>query len=303
MNKKRLVIWGEFKDYETYLPSFRLEEWKGNIEIAAVIFLDEQVVKRVDGYPVITAEELLGMTFDYVIGLENELAEDMIKILGMMQIPREKFLAGKIFNLPDFDFEQYLRLRESRISIISDNCWGGLTYHSLDYPFLSPFINMYVKEGDFGKLMTSFSNYMQMPLEFVKTELNTLKGNIYPVCRIGDVEIHCNHYESFEQAKKIWDDRKVRINYKNIFVKMLIETEKDLAEFKEIPYRKIGFSTFSVEDEEIIDCSGMSGYIGESYQGRFWEFVNWQARSDRVDLKHYNVLKLLLGEEDYKRTE
>lgn len=302
MKRKRLVIWGEFKDYETYLPSFRLEEWKGNIEIVAVIFLDERVVKRVDGYPVITAEELLGITFDYVIGLENELAEDMIKILGMMQISREKFLVGRIFNLPDFDFEQYLRLRESRISIISDNCWGGLTYHSLDYPFLSPFINMYVKEGDFGKLMTSFSDYMQMPLEFVRTELNTIKGNVYPVCHIGDVEIHCNHYESFEQAKAVWDARKRRLNYQNIFVKMTIETEKELEEFRKIPQRKIGFSIIPAEDKDIIDCSGMMNYIQEKYLG-FWDFVNGQARSDRVDLKHYNVLKLLLGEKDYKRTE
>lgn len=298
-------MWGSFQAYEEYRPQLVIEELKGNIEIAAVMFLDENVVGKVDGYDVVVIEKLPQIEFDYLMGFGDELAEDMIKILKTIGIGREKFLSARILKLPNFDFQLYQKVKEANVSIISDNCWGGITYHSLDLPFLSPFINMFTKKGDFPKLAKNLKGYLELPLTYVGTDIDGNKGNQYPVCKLGDVEIHCNHYESFEQAKVIWDSRKERINWENIFVKMLIEDEKDLEEFLEIPYRKIGFSKIPVQEKEVLDCSKVvaSGYLGQEYQGRFWEYVNWQARVDRVDLKQYEVMKLLLGEESYRRAE
>lgn len=303
MKAKRVVIWGTFVDYEEYRPVFKIEELKGNIEIAAVMFLDEDVVQCIDGYPVVKAEELPGLDAEYIIGLENELLSDMQKILKMLGIAGEKLLPGRCFKLPDFDFVRYLKVRESGVSIISDNCWGGLTYHALGMKFASPFINMFMEEKDYVRLVQKLPEYMAKELTYIRDGYNKELKLVYPVCALGDVLLYCNHYDSYEHVKHIWDERKTRMNYDNILVKMTINTEEELQEFEKIPYRKIGFSLVSSEHPEVIDCSSVaeSGYLGSAYHGRFWEFVNWQARHDRVELKYYNVLKLLDGAKDYRR--
>lgn len=302
--RKRLVIWCGFEDYELYRSQLRMEEIKGNIEIAAVIFLDEDVVKIVDGITVIKVEQLQHISYDYIVGFGDALSEDMIGILQMLKISREQFLPGRIFNLPEFDFKRYLSVKEERVTIISDNCWGGMTYHALGMEFYSPFINLYVEKNDVIKLMQHLPDYINKPLEYVAQSYDKNRQAEYPVCKLGDVILYFNHYNSYDEAKVVWNRRKEKINWNNIFVKMLLEDQEQLEGFRKISYRKIGFSKFSCEDRDVIDLSNVvkSDYFCEKYQGRFWELVNWQARSERVDLKHYDILKLLLGEEDYRRT-
>lgn len=303
MDKKKLVIWGSFSEYEEYKTEFELEIWKGNIEIIALMFLDEDVIHFADGYSVIKVEQLLNISFDYIVGLGNELYEDMRRILQTIKISRDKLIPGRIFKLSGFDFERYIKVRESNISIISDNCWGGFTYHALDMQFLSPFINLFVEKKDFSRLAQRLPEYMSYTLEFVEKGYDKNRGKEYPICRLGDAVIRCNHYDTFEQAKQMWEERAARINYDNIIVKMLIDTEEELEQFKKIPYRKIGFSLIPSSDAEILDCSSekFREYIQNTYKGRFWEFVNWQALNAKADLRYYDVLKLLSGEKDFRR--
>ena len=47
-----------------------------------------------------------------------------------------------------------LNLRKNPPSIFSKNCWGGLTYHSLDLEFTSPFINMFLRCLDIAGCFT-----------------------------------------------------------------------------------------------------------------------------------------------------
>ena len=142
-----------------------------------------------------------------------------------------------------------------------------------------------------------------MPLKYVRMDFDENRGKEFPICRLGDVEICCNHYDSFEEAKRSWDERKKRINYDNILVKMQIDTMEESEEFEKIPYRKLGFSLVPSNHEAVIDCSKlqMRQYLHETYRDRFWEFVNWQAFNTKQDLRYCDVLKLLLGEEDYRR--
>ena len=162
-----------------------------------------------------------------------------------------------------------------------------------------------MKKGDFGKLVQNLPEYMQQSLEFVCKGFDENRRKEFPVCNLGGVEICCNHYDSYKQAKNIWDERKRRINYDNILVKMQIDTEEELEQFEKIPYKKIGFSSIQADRIDVLDCSniGMKKYVQDAYKERFWEFVNWQAFSNKADLRHYDVFKLLLGEEDYKRVE
>ncbi len=51
--KKNIVLWGFFSQYELFKSKLKLEELKGTIQIAAVIFVDHDIIRQIDGYPVI----------------------------------------------------------------------------------------------------------------------------------------------------------------------------------------------------------------------------------------------------------
>lgn len=40
-------------------------------------------------------------------------------------------LSGYILQIPYFNFEKYVQLSKSRISILSNNCWGGVVYKTI----------------------------------------------------------------------------------------------------------------------------------------------------------------------------
>lgn len=57
--KKNIVLWGFFSQYELFKSKLKLEELKGTIQIAAVIFVDHDIIRQIDGYPVIKKEKHL----------------------------------------------------------------------------------------------------------------------------------------------------------------------------------------------------------------------------------------------------
>lgn len=67
--------------------------------------------------------------------------------------------------MPSFGLDRYIKVKESRGSIIANCCWGGYTYHSLGMQFLSPYINKYVEAEDFIRLLNDFDYYMGLPFQ------------------------------------------------------------------------------------------------------------------------------------------
>jgi uncharacterized protein (DUF1919 family) len=53
-----------------------------------------------------------------------------------------------------------------------------------------------------------------MDLKFIESDYN------YPVALLGDIKIYFNHDKSKEDARTKWNERKLRINYDNLFVIM-----------------------------------------------------------------------------------
>lgn len=106
------------------------------------------------------------------------------------------------------------RIKNDNFSILCSNCIGGIIYHRLNKPFLSPTINLWMYQPDFLKFILNLREYISKELEFVDSECD------YPVAMLGDVKIFFNHYKTVESAKEDWERRKKRINYENLFVIM-----------------------------------------------------------------------------------
>lgn len=105
------------------------------------------------------------------------------------------------------------KLKNKDFTIISSNCTGGFIYHWLGLKFNSPFINLYMTNDDFILMLENFEEFINGDLVESKESSN------YPI-GIGKfgIKIHFLHYPNFQEANKIWDKRKKRINKENLFI-------------------------------------------------------------------------------------
>ena len=132
------------------------------------------------------------------------------------------------------------RLQNKDFTIICATCAGGVITHKLGKQFMSPTVNLFFAEKDVPKLVSDLRWYMTQ--ELVPLHDNTCP---FPKALCGDIEITFNHAKSFEEAKSIWDRRKKRINYDNIWV-IGSDTKMsygDIVKFSEMPCKgKIMFT-------------------------------------------------------------
>ena len=121
------------------------------------------------------------------------------------------------------------------ISIISQNCIGGVLYHDLNLKFLSPTINLYFTSMDYLKFISNLKFYLS-------NEIIIKWDEQYPIGILNDIVVHFMHYNTCTEAYESWKNRKERINYDKIFV---INTDMEgfgadcWEKWKKIEYPKI----------------------------------------------------------------
>lgn len=187
---------------------------------------------------------------------------------------------SKSFNnsLTDFLSKKYLKnirkdFENEKITILSNDCTGGVIYHQIGCRFDSPLINLRLNEFDFFKLLCNFDSYLDGEL----TEL-TAKQN-YPVGllsaeNLDPITINFVHYKSFKEAKEKWEARKKRINKDRLFVifnTCQIKTEKRVLFYydrlMECPFsNKIQLTRFDLNKPNLIQIkikklSSRSNYV------------------------------------------
>ena len=281
--------------YESELNNIRMQELLGKISVIG-IGTPDVYAKQIDGYLVTSIEEILMKEWDYLLiaGQESNFAQ-MKNLLVSIGIQEKRIFSIKIFSIPLFDMDQYIRFINEKVSIISNHCWGGFTYHLLRAEFLSPFINMYIYQEDYIRLLESFDDYMKDEVVYYKNEYEINLKREYPVALLGDIELHFNHYKSFEEAKVKWDNRKQRINRDKMFVEMQTEDEEIAKRFDRLPFeRKAVFVPFETSLQSAISLQK----INTNYVGAFSASVNSLATEQKP---FYNVLNLLNGEKDFYR--
>ena len=166
--------------------------------------------------------------------------------------------------------KQRKRLKNKDISLIASNCNGAFILHDLGVRFNSPFVNLWIKPKDYIKLLKHFDKYMTAELS------ETYEAGIsYPIGKLDDVSIYFQHYDTFEQAKEKWDERKKRINKNNLFVLFTDRdgcTYEDLVEFDSLPYNKIVFT--NKLNSEIKSAFYIKGFENLESVGCCYEYMS-----------------------------
>lgn len=185
----------------------------------------------------------------YCKGLVSVLKESVATQIGVL-----KKMPGRI--LWHFQRVQRDRLVErvrkriscKEVSIISQNCIGGVVYHDIKMNFLSPTINLYFETQDFLRFVGNLAYYLDIiPIMRWDEE--------YPIGYVDDVKIYFMHYETCSNALEKWEKRKKRILWEHILILCTDGeglSDDEYEEWKKIRYPKILFSAQRKQEDDVI---------------------------------------------------
>ena len=275
--------------FREYVNIVKFHEMKNHFEVVGVTS-NMTYCTEMYGIKVLKKTELKEIDFDVVIIMtEKKVFKEILRDVLELGIKEENILSYKVLSLPDFDMERYIDLKKNVPSILSNNCWGGLTYHNLGLEFTSPTINMYIVSPDYLKLLKNPYKYMNEELKFEGIGYSALLKREYPILKCADINLHFNHYDTFEKANEDWEKRKKRINWNNLFVMMYTKNYDEAREFASLPYKKkVCFVPFETTEESMLYVDFCNKEQFE--RKKFSQIINGMANGI---YPYYDVLELL----------
>lgn len=172
-------------------------------------------------------------------------------------------------------------LRENTPTIFAPNCWGGITYHHLGLQFCSPLINMHMHHDEYIRFLRDPHYYLSQELRLKEMYIDDTLERPFPVATLDDVSLWMNHYADFDEAKEIWERRKQRVKWDNLFVMLFEDDPKLIDQFLELPYEhKVCFVPWETHIEGLIPVPYKKHERLMRYP--FWEIINNLAMGDFV---------------------
>jgi uncharacterized protein (DUF1919 family) len=172
------------------------------------------------------------------------------------------------------------------ISIICNNCIGGIIYSDLKLQFNSPTINLFFYGPDYIKFIEDLKYYISQNIHFSFESKYFEQQTKYPVGKLHDIEIHFLHYHDFHEAENDWYKRAERVDFENLFV---IGSDRDLCNdeikrrFAKLPFKNKIFFTSKPSNykheiffEEYIDSKCVGDLIADDKAWYFYfDVVHW----------------------------
>lgn len=267
---KKVIIWGIGYNLEQLLNNIMYEEFIGNIKVVGLVSRDRMYYKKLFKYPIISTNDIMNkiIEYDYIIICSNsfkKIYNDLVENFGVLG---EKIIFGYVFKITNFNFQQYICIKDSDVSIVSDTCISGNLYNRLGLRFNTPFINTRIHQDDYIKLINNIDYYINEPLHnytdnklnIEDINLNITKSDInwgrtgYPYGKLGDLLIHCVHDTSYDEYLIKWNKRKARFNSRNMVALMVIDNDEIAREFHESKFngKKVGIYYKKTPYKEIL---------------------------------------------------
>ncbi len=302
MQGDKILVWGIGQGYQKICNDLRWNEEIGNFEVLACVSRDDGQ-RCFDGRRVIKPEEIQDFIFDYIIVTAEKYYQEIITYgVNTLKIDRTKFLPGKIFVIPCFDWKRYLTIYKSNISVVSEFCYGGMLCNHLGLPFNSPFVNVRVGDKDkYQKLISRLDYYMSISPDdgkkLQKADISIEGCVAYPILWYEDIMLHGFHYSNLETFLAKWEQRRKRYNPESVFVFKVLYDEDDLKDFDRLDIKhKIGLYFEDTNREQVITIP----FDRKKHTYCFTNCVNEFVSSGDIFHK-IDIFRLLSGEKDFKR--
>ena len=160
---------------------------------------------------------------------------------------------NKILLIP-LKIREKILLKDKDFIIITNNCWGYTIYNTLNRPYNTPLIALYLPPESYINFLKNFPACLHDRLTFIESDKS------YPVAFLGDdkITIHFQHYESKAEAEEKWYRRTERLlealdNNAELFVKLCDLygcTKHHLDQFHSLPFKNKISITIEEYDHE-----------------------------------------------------
>ncbi|MCM1214437.1 MAG: DUF1919 domain-containing protein [Lachnospiraceae bacterium] len=288
-NKPTAILWADriHAMINLRLCIARHYEDTGELDILGIT-TNDIYYEEIYGYQYIKKADINPQNINYVIALETD--DKYTKIRNEIiscGFSDEAIIPIRPMTLDGFTVQKYNRLKISKPSIFSKNCWGSVTYNKLGLQFNSPTINMFFLDNDYIKFLGNPKYYLSLPLDYDSLGYDETQRKSYPIAKCDDILLHFNHYETFSNAEECWRRRVQRINWDNIFVMMYTEDKDIASQFVKLPYeKKICFVSFPTDEKSLL-------YI--DYMPKIPSFKIWQTVINLAgnNLLYYDIFDLL----------
>ena len=159
--------------------------------------------------------------------------------------------------LSDLFFEKQIRKFTNRdVTLLCNNCIGGIILHDLKLPFNTPTINLFFHAPDYIAFLERLEYYLGKEIIFSNQSKYDSVIYDYPIGKIEDIEVHFVHYPSVQEAKFKWETRVKRVNLKNLFVIGSDRgycTPQIVERFLKLPYKnKLFFSSKRIPSKQVV---------------------------------------------------
>ncbi|MBQ9249486.1 MAG: DUF1919 domain-containing protein [Oscillospiraceae bacterium] len=229
----RVLLWGAAQVYNEHYYNLRYREERGELEVVGIYDRSLPGGGRLDGWPLLKKEELLSVPHDYLLimsgTLEREVTEEYLALGGSP----EKVLPCRILDVPGLTFSRYEQIREARYSILAHDCLGGFLSNTLCLERRSPFVNLWLYHKDYREIVTHLKDYLALEPVFDrwKEAMSQWDTNPYPVLRLGDVRLYCNHDSDPETAIRNWERRKQRVDLDRLLLTVFARSREAEEEY------------------------------------------------------------------------
>ena len=173
----------------------------------------------------------------------------------------------------DFEYRLYIKKKRKKLknkspSIIASNCNGCVISHDLGLRFNTPTVNLFMMPSDFIKFVSDLDKYLSADLVEIESDER------YPVGMLSDITLYFVHYNTFDEAKAKWNERRDRVDRSNLFLMFTDRdgcTDEDLKAFDALPYEnKVVFT--HVPRPDIKSAAYIEGYEDKGEVGVLSDF-------------------------------
>ena len=199
----------------------------------------EELPSFLGDLPPVKPEDVKDQDFSYILTFASEKEEDPVieKILLTTGCGRDRLIPVRVLRVPGLRFPEYLKIRESRPTIFSNICWAGLFYNALGMECLSPTKNLWMYEHEYLRFLRRLDHYLaeEPVFDHMQKALSSSDKPLYPVLRLDDILLFCNHLEDPEEAISDWKRRTALVNRDNVLAVLVTEVPKNEVAFARLP--------------------------------------------------------------------
>lgn len=118
------------------------------------------------------------------------------------------------------------QLKSTDFTIISNNCWGGVTYEYYGLEKKSPTVGLWFFADDYLRFISNLRYYLSLEIDVKPAReskryerIKEYRSEDASIGVLDDLEIVMLHYKDPSIAKEKWERRKTRVNFDNLIIK------------------------------------------------------------------------------------